>query len=201
MKDAPVHEVAIIGAGVSGLTCGVLLAERGYQVAIFAEELGERTTSAAAAAIWFPYDAEPADKVIDWSLRTYEQLRVLAGQQNNGVSMIELRSFARRGEIPIPNWAKSLGAQSLVFPPTAEISDREQRSRSEPAFSSGFAMIVPLTDTTRYLDYLRDRFTSAGGTIRGDVRLKRIGEVPRRFEVIVNCAGIGAGELVPDGEM
>jgi|SRR5438132_13912179 len=201
MKDAPMHEVAIIGAGVSGLTCGVLLAERGYQIAIFAEELGERTTSAAAAAIWFPYDAEPADKVIDWSLRTYEQLRVLAGQQNTGVSMIELRSFARRGEIPIPDWAKSLGAQSLVFPATAEISNREQRSGSDPTFSSGFTMIVPLTDTTRYLDYLRDRFINAGGTITGGVRLKRIGEVPRRFAVIVNCAGIGAGELVPDREM
>jgi D-amino-acid oxidase len=201
MKDAPVHEVAIIGAGVSGLTCGVLLAERGYGVTIFAEELGERTTSAAAAAIWFPYDAEPADKVINWSLRTYEQLRALASQQNTGVSMIELRSFARRGEIPIPDWAKSLGAQSLVFSATAEISSRGQTSGSEPAFSSGFTMIVPLTNTTRYLDYLSARLTSAGGTIRGGVRLKTIGDVPGRFEVIVNCAGIGAGELVPDREM
>src|SRR5437588_13118957 len=104
MKDAPVPELAIIGAGVSGLTCGVLLAERGYGVTIFAEELGERTTSAAAAAIWFPYDADPADKVINWSLRTYEQLRALASQQNTGVSMIQLRSFARRGEIPLPDW-------------------------------------------------------------------------------------------------
>ena len=55
MKDAPVPELAIIGAGVSGLTCGVLLAERGYRVTIFAEELGERTTSAAAAAILAAY--------------------------------------------------------------------------------------------------------------------------------------------------
>ena len=201
MKGARVPEVAIVGAGVSGLTCGVLLAERGYRVTIFAEELGERTTSAAAAAIWFPYDAEPAGKVIDWSLRTYEQLHMLAGQQNTGVSMIELRSFARHGKIPIPDWAKSLGAQPLVFPDASEISDREQRSGSESVFTSGFMMIVPLTDTTRYLDYLRDRFINAGGTITVGVHLKEIGDIPRRFEVIVNCAGIGAGELVPDREI
>jgi len=201
MKGAAVPDLAIIGAGVSGLTCGVLLAERGYGVTIFAEELGERTTSAAAAAIWFPYDAEPADKVIAWSLVTYERLRLLAGQQNSGVNMIELRSFARRGQIPIPDWAKSLGAQLLVSPATAGTFDREKRSESEPVFSSGFKLIVPLTDTTRYLNYLRDRFTNAGGTIRGGVRLKRIGDVPRPFKVIVNCAGIGAGDLVPDREM
>src|SRR5207302_9024851 len=112
-----------------------------------------------------------------------------------------LRSFARRGEIPIPDWAKSLGAQPLVSSPMVETSNRETRSRSERAFSSGFTMIVPLTDTTRYLDYLCDRLINASGTIRVGARLKRIGEVPRRFEVIVNCAGIGAGELVPDREM
>jgi D-amino-acid oxidase len=201
MKGAAVPDVAIIGAGVSGLTCGVLLAERGYGVTILAEELGEQTTSAAAAAIWFPYDAEPVDKVIAWSLATYERLRLLAGEQNSGVKMMELRSFARRGQIPVPDWAKSLGAQLLVSPVTVGISDREQRNKPDPAFSSGFKLIVPLTDTTRYLDYLRDRFTNAGGTIRGGVRLKGIGEIPRPFKVIVNCAGIGAGELVPDREM
>ncbi|MGI8436237.1 MAG: FAD-dependent oxidoreductase [Chthoniobacterales bacterium] len=55
--------MAIIGAGVSGLTCGVLFAEAGYRTRILTVEFGAGTTSAAAAAIWFPYDAEPADKV------------------------------------------------------------------------------------------------------------------------------------------
>ena len=49
--------------GVSGLTCGVLFAEAGYRIRIFAEETGPRITSAAAGAIWFPYDAEPAEAV------------------------------------------------------------------------------------------------------------------------------------------
>src|SRR5437660_1402537 len=52
--------VAIIGAGVSGLTCGVVFAERGYRTAIFAKETGQQTTSGAAGALWFPYDGEPA---------------------------------------------------------------------------------------------------------------------------------------------
>ena len=68
------HRVAIVGAGVSGLTCGVLFAERGYRTAIFARDTGQQTTSGAAAALWFPYDAEPAQKLIPWALDSYRAL-------------------------------------------------------------------------------------------------------------------------------
>ena len=72
--------VAIIGAGVSGLTCGVVFAERGYRTAIFAEETGQQTTSAVAAAIWYPYDAEPVDKVIAWAMQSYESVSELSAR-------------------------------------------------------------------------------------------------------------------------
>jgi D-amino-acid oxidase len=97
--------VAIIGAGVSGLTCGVLLAEHGHATTIVARETGLNTTSAAAAAIWFPYDAEPADKVIAWSLETFDVLQELSRDAATGVQMVELRLFARTGELQIPRWA------------------------------------------------------------------------------------------------
>ena len=84
------HRVAIVGAGVSGLTCGVVFAERGHRTTIFARELGQETTSAVAGALWFPYDVEPADKAIPWALETYQTLIELARNVENGVSMIEL---------------------------------------------------------------------------------------------------------------
>jgi len=83
--------IAIVGAGVSGLTCGVLFAERGFSVTIFAEEIGTATTSGAAGALWFPYDAEPAHKVIPWALATYRKLADLAKDPRTGVSLIDLR--------------------------------------------------------------------------------------------------------------
>ena len=69
------HRVAIVGAGVSGLTCGVIFAEHGHRTAIFAREIGRQTTSAAAAALWFPYDVEPAEKVIPWALETFRNAK------------------------------------------------------------------------------------------------------------------------------
>src|SRR5216110_3824163 len=92
-------QVAIVGAGVSGLTCGLVFAQHGYQTAIFAEEIGQQTTSGAAAALWFPYDAEPADKVIPWALGTYRTLIDLARNPDSGVSMIGLCQLDRKSVV------------------------------------------------------------------------------------------------------
>ena len=110
--------VAIVGAGVSGLTCGVLFAEHGFHTSIFADQIGLQTTSGAAGALWFPYDAQPADKVIPWALATYKVLVDLVKDARSGVSMIELRQYCRSGEIQIPDWANSFG--SSVIPSGVE---------------------------------------------------------------------------------
>src|SRR5438105_4416460 len=193
------NRAAVIGAGVSGLTCGIVFAERKWDVTIFADETGEQTTSGAAAAVWFPYDAEPADKVILWSLITYERLRELAHDSRSGVSMLELRQFTRGGEIPIPDWAKNLGARPItsVIPSAVEGSRHETRKLP---FSNGFALPVPLLDTTIYLDYLGTRFRNAGGTIQS-THIYKVDEIPRDFDLVLNCAGIGARELVQDLEL
>ncbi|PYK18382.1 MAG: hypothetical protein DME56_13520 [Verrucomicrobia bacterium] len=143
--------VAIVGAGVSGLTCGVVFAERGYRTAIFAKETGKQTTSGAAAAVWFPYDARPARRVIPWALETYQVLADLA--------------------------------------------------RMSASFRSGFALAVPLMDTTIYLDYLANHFIAAGGSISSNVRLEKLEDVDSKFDLVINCAGIGARELVHDRDL
>jgi len=181
--------VAIVGAGVSGLTCGVVFAERKFSVSILAEEIGQQTTSAAAGAIWYPYDAEPADAVIAWALETHSVLVDLARNPRSGVSMIELRTFLRAGKIQIPEWAPALGARFL------------KASEVLSAFKSGFALSVPLMDTTIYLDYLAQRFVDAGGEINGNVRFEKLEDVDPTFELIINCAGIGARELVRDADL
>ena len=182
------HQVGIVGAGVSGLTCGVVFAERGLQTAIFAKEIGQQTTSGAAAALWFPYDVEPAEKAIPWALETFRTLVDLAGNPGSGVSMIELRQFSRTEEIQIPDWAIPLGASAVA-------------TGLWPVFKSGFALNVPLTDTTIYLDYLVNRFIAAGGSIAENVHFETLENVDPKFDLVINCAGIGARELVHDADL
>jgi D-amino-acid oxidase len=194
--------VAIIGGGVSGLTCGVLLAERGYRTAIFAKETGQQTTSAVAAAVWYPYDAEPADNVIARALDTYKSLVDLSGEPRTGVSMMELRQFSRAGELQIPDWAHSLGA-AVISNASSVISSEVERSLniSPSVFSSGFALTVPLMDTTIYLDYLARRFLAAGGSIASNVFFEKLEDVDDEFALVINCAGMGARELVHDVDL
>jgi D-amino-acid oxidase len=189
------HGVAIVGGGVSGLTCGVLLAERGYRAAIFAKETGQQTTSAVAAAVWYPYDAEPAENVIAWALDTYKALVDLSGEPRTGVSMIELRQFSRAGEVQIPDWAHSLGASLISTEVKKSLVD------SPSLFKSGFALTVPLMDTTIYLDYLANRFLAAGGSITANISFEKLEDVDDEFVLVINCAGMGARELVHDVDL
>jgi D-amino-acid oxidase len=182
------QSVAIIGAGVSGLTCGVVFAQRRYRTAIFAKETGRQTTSGAAAAVWFPYDAEPVEKVISWALQTFAVLADLVRVPGSGVSMIELRRFSRTKEIEIPDWAIHLGASAVA-------------TGLRPVFKSGFSLRVPLMDTAIYLDYLANRFQKAGGEINVNVSFEKLEDIDRTFDLVINCAGIGARDLVQDVDL
>ena len=181
--------VAVIGAGVSGLTCAVLLAENGFETSILADEMGDQTNSAAAAAIWYPYDVGPADRVNAWALSSSKKFLELAHDQQAGVSITELRVFSRLAAIVPPDWAQSFA--------TCPLADSEIPA----AFVSGFSIHVPLIETGKYLAWLTSCLANAGGSMCGGICLTKLEEVDAKFNLIVNCAGIGARELVPDPEM
>jgi D-amino-acid oxidase len=129
--------------------------------------------------------------VIPLALETYQVLLDLARFPESGVSIIESRQFLRTGEIEIPEWAIPLGAS--VIP-------SEVQGSLEP-FKSGFSLRVPLMDTTIYLDYLAARFRKAGGEIHANVHFEKLEDVDRKFDLVINCAGIGARELVHDADL
>jgi len=202
------QRVAIVGAGVSGLTCGIVFSELGHRTTIFAREIGQQTTSAVAGALWFPYDVEPAKKTIPWALETYRTLAGLADHAETGVSMIELLQLSRCEEIQIPEWAPPLGARRVAAVATA-LGRRADGSRSKRLgtamraedFQSGFTIRVPLMDTTIYLGYLTNRFSKANGQVIAGVYLEDLEDVDREFDVVINCAGMGARELVDDPDL
>src|SRR2546423_15075707 len=152
------HRVAVVGAGISGLTSAVVFAESGFEAAIFADEIGDETNSAAAAAIWYPYDVGSSVEVIPWALASYRRFSELARQSDTGVSVRELRGFSRLGPVLPPDCA-----QSLVTRPLAG-------SEIPSVFVSGFTIGVPLIETGRYLKYLAARLTNAGGSTSGGTR-------------------------------
>jgi D-amino-acid oxidase len=154
-----------------------------------------------AAAVWFPYHVEPAERVIPLALETYQVLLDLARFPESGVSIIESRQFLRIGEIEIPDWAIPLGAQRLSSVATGMRPALDRAERGGYSLESGFSLRVPLMDTTIYLDYLAARFRNARGEIHANVRFETLDDVDAEFDFVINCAGIGARELVRDADL
>ena len=70
------RRVIVVGAGVVGLSCAVRLLEAGHRVDVVARDLPLETTSAVAAALWYPYRALPQDRVTAWSGSAVSAIRV-----------------------------------------------------------------------------------------------------------------------------
>jgi D-amino-acid oxidase len=166
--------VAVIGAGVSGLTTAIVLAERGDDVTLY-DAPRAHMASPAAGAIWFLYDLEGDIQMAEaWAFRTFDRLVELVDSLNSGVSMMEFRVF---GMPEIPEWTHRCDFRTI---------------------DGGFAVTVPLMDTPVYLQYLRSRFR---GTVREVPPLASLDDVPLAHDIIVNCSGFGARALVSDARM
>jgi D-amino-acid oxidase len=179
--------VAVIGAGVSGLTSAVVLAENGYDVTLFADELFA-TTSAVAGAIWYPYHIRPKAKVERWGRSSYDEFVRLASDRRTGVTLIEFYVFSIEARRRIPSWARGMSGRYL------------SPDEIPAAYRYGFALTVPLMQTPLYLPYLRRRFRRAGGRIRKRL-IRDLGELATEFDAIVNCSGYGARTLCDDRKL
>ncbi|AGL18320.1 FAD-dependent oxidoreductase [Actinoplanes sp. N902-109] len=182
-------DILVIGAGVSGMTTAVRLAEdpRRPRVHVLAQHRPERSTSAAAGAIWDPIYANHPD-VPRWSARTYDVLCSLEQAGRPEVRLVD-GVEASRHDIPAPGWARALPGFRECVP--ADLP---------PGFRSGWCYRAPIVDMPPYLAYLERRLAAAGATV-GAGRLESLDEVLVRAPVVVNCSGIGARELVPDPEV
>jgi D-amino-acid oxidase len=180
-----VTEVLIVGCGVSGLTCGVRLLEAGYRVRIWARDLPPRTTSNVAAAIWYPYRAFPLERVGAWGAQTFAELVRLAAQPDTGVrSRSGIEIFPQ--PVGDPWWRD-----------TVTMFRRARPEELPQGYADGYVLEVPIIEMPIYLGYLTRRFQALGGDIEVCV-LASIGEALDACDLVVNCAGLGARELVGD---
>ena len=187
MREMREREAVVIGAGVSGLTCAHRLMELGWRVRVWAAEPPERTTSAVAAAIWYPYRAGPVDRVREWGERSFAAFEALAADPETGVRMAAgTELVAVGGDVAdVPGFAAHL-------PDFRVASDDEV-----PPGRAGWTFTVPIVDTSVYLGWLAGRIRRAGGTIEIR-RVASLAEAAEAAPLVVNCSGLGARELAGD---
>ncbi|MEU1403115.1 FAD-dependent oxidoreductase [Streptomyces sp. NPDC005728] len=165
----------VVGSGIAGLTTAVMLAESGRRVRVWAREPAERTTSAVAGGLWWPYRIEPEPLVGAWALESlgvYEELA--CRPEETGVRLVEGVHRGMRLD--------EQGAWAGRVPGLRAVAD-------------GLAARLPLIDMPVHLAWLRERFAKAGGSV--EVReVTELAAVPAG--AVVNCTGLGARSLVPD---
>ncbi len=179
--------VTVVGAGVVGLSCAVRLLEAGHRVDVVARDLPLETTSAVAAAIWYPYRALPQDRVTAWARSTYAALEAVAAEPDAGVRMVDGTELHRRAA-PDPWWAEAVPALA-------------HETSLPPGYRDGWSFRAPVADMAVYLPWLAQRVEALGGTL---TRLTLSGlpapcsEEPGGPDAVVNCAGLGARLLGGD---
>ncbi len=135
--------------------------------------------------------AQP-DRVLRWGSDTFKVLAEQAGAGVPGVVMRESLALYREPPAP-PDWAAAVGGVRAATP--AELP---------PGYGHGLRFAVPLVEMPVHLPWLVARV----GELGGQFEYRRVASLAELAEpagpagddadVVVNCAGLAARELVPD---
>lgn len=175
--------IAVLGAGVSGLTTAVALQRAGHDVQVLARERPLATTSAVAGAIWLPFRVGPPERATTWAAMTREALVDIAHTTPAaGVDELELFLLADEDTEP-PWWADAAPDLERVAAPAGF------------GASHAFRTTVPRCDPLVYLPWLEQQLAAPIATIHATDLAALEGDL------VVDCAGLGARALTGDREL
>jgi D-amino-acid oxidase len=175
-----VTRVIVVGAGVVGLSCAVRLLEAGHRVDVVARDLPLETTSAVAAALWYPYRAFPYERVTAWSRTTFTELETLSGVPGSGVRMLPGTEL-HRAPVSDPWWRDAVPTLTRV-------------TAYPPPYADGWSFVAPVAEMPVYLRWLSGRIEALGGTL---TRMA-LSALPDHADVVVDATGLGARRMADD---
>ncbi len=180
--------ITVLGSGVSGLTSALALGTAGYSVEIVTAAPPLETTSVVAAAVWYPSAEEPRRETEAWSRASLSRFLELIDTPGSGVFPTRIREYLDRPNVP--EWSEWVpGYRELM---TDEVPT---------GYAAGFEISVPRIVPPRYLPYLVGRLEDVGATITVGPPVGDLADLVRPDHIVVNCAGLGARQLIGDQEL
>lgn len=170
-------EVHVVGAGVSGLTTGVALAEAGFSVVLHGYALP--SCSRAAGAIWYPVRLHPTVATRSWARETFHTFSILARDPESGVRLASgIKRFHR--PLGLPWWSQFVSVE---------------RELVDGAVGQ-FRATLPVVDPEVYLPYLAHRLEKRGGRLMPGT----LDHLPAHHPTVL-CAGIDSAQLANDSAL
>jgi D-amino-acid oxidase len=186
--SSPQPDALVIGAGIIGLVTAWRLSSAGLAVAVWSRDEPQRTTSAVAGAIWYPFLAEPRHRVAKWSAFTLQRLLALAQDSTTGVHLQSVIEVFDHDE-PDLWWASEVkGLQRLP------------RAQVPAGYRAALRVPVPVCDVPVHLQWLVDGLQQRGVVIERR-NLSSLDEAFTAAKFVVNCTGLGARDLCSDQEL
>jgi D-amino-acid oxidase len=186
--------VAVLGAGVMGLSTARLAQERGHAVTIYAAALPPETTSNIAGGQIHPASHYREASVDDaWRAQyavalaySWRRFQLLVGD-DYGVRWL-------------PTYESGGAPSAMLAPYYAGLDPLDGAANPFPG-NARRRYHTMYVETGRYLRQLTEDFLAAGGrfVIRAFVAPQELAELPET--VLFNCTGLGAGALFGDTGM
>lgn len=185
---ATAQQIVVVGAGVSGLTSAILLAEAGWPVRVWTAALPRQTTSAVAGAVWLPpRPADRAEQTLGWTEYSLRVFQELARDPDSGVQLSPALAVGASSA------EEAMSSAAALIPDLRAVTGDEVPGGSR----RGFRATVPMIDMPHYLDYLTRRLAAAGCEIE-QRRVRSLTEAADAAAIVVNCTGLGARTLAAD---
>lgn len=186
------HKVAVVGAGIIGITNAVRLLQEGFSVTIFTKDEPLETNSDAAVATWYtPDDSKPKlQKCCLESLSKFNELIEL--EPSCGVKKIPvILYFKREEDFTNSVWATE-PLKTLV-----NLSEPPGNQSTIQGFPFSVLVHNPLIDPTIYRPYMLKKFKALGGELKIE-KIDSLTKLTDLYDVVANSAGWEAKYLTHD---
>ncbi|HVX25680.1 MAG TPA: FAD-dependent oxidoreductase [Parafilimonas sp.] len=182
-------KIAIIGSGISGLSCAYLLCEKDYDITVFAKAFSPNITSNRAAAFWFPYHIRNDKRGISWAQKSYSFYEKLSADASTGISMKQLIKVLRENEIEEePIWVDFIPNGACKKVPEKDLA---------ADVAEAYDVTVPLIETQIFLPYLKN-YVTAKNVKFVERAINSFDELKNDFDFIINCSALGSQKLCND---
>lgn len=183
-------DILVLGAGVIGLSSAIALADRGHRVRMIAKDRTPGTTSDRAGAKFTPFGPSGAQREAGWVRESWRAFTRLAedgsGGERHGVRMTRAIELAGDPRHTKPWWTSlTRDVRSWAVPP-------------DQGFAGAFEATVPHIDIALYMAWLEGQCVGRGVTIQSRALGSWRELAEERFDVVINCTGLGSRTLVPD---